>query len=99
MKIISQYRIIGLSILIVVLSILHVIVLNADSTEGDILTDISEQMNLLTRDNMELSAQVASASSIATISEKALSMGLVKSVRMISLASSLQLSYTDESTL
>ena len=99
MKITSRVKIIGLSILIVVLSILHVVVLNADSTDGDILTDISENISLLSRDNLELTALIASASSITAISEKAYALGMTTSVKTLSFTSAPQLSYSNETNL
>ena len=99
MKINIQIRIIVSCVIFIALSIMHVIVLNADSTDGDILTDISENISLLSRENLELSAKVASASSISTISEKAYALGMTTSVKTLSLTSAPQLSYSNETNL
>lgn len=65
--------------------------LNINSTMGDELTKIDKKNEEIEADNNRLSQKIASLSSMTTIGEKAKLLGLVSSVRVLSLTTSLPL--------
>lgn len=66
----------------------EVIILNKHSTMGDLITSYDQKIDQYENDNNLLSQEIASASSMITISQKAQEYGLISSSRIFALTSS-----------
>lgn len=71
--------------LLLVLSIFQVVMLNQFSTIGEELNKISQKIERQEAENSLYSEKIASASSIAIISERSENLGLVKTSDLLSL--------------
>jgi cell division protein FtsL len=87
-----------LSISILVLAIAQVVILNKDSTTGEQLTKIYQNLDSVDEDITSLNQKIASESAYARITEKATWIGLTDSQKMISLTSPLPLAFSDLKT-
>lgn len=77
------------------LIILQVIVLNIESTAGENLTNLLQEIETVKKDNDEFFQKISSASSITTISLKAPNYGLIAGTQqVISLGKPLSIAFS-----
>lgn len=79
---------------LLILSIVQVGMLNKFSTIGEELNVIKQQIEKQERENNLYSEKIASASSIASISQKAGSLGLLQTPILLSLDQALPVAYS-----
>lgn len=89
----------SLIIFIIFLIFMEVIILNKHSTMGDMLTSLNHNINKFENENNLLSQEIASASSMIAVSQKAQEYGLVSSTKVLSLTSSVPLASDFKSSL
>lgn len=77
--------------LIALFAVVQVYLLNTYSTIGDTLSKLNQEIDTVEADNIRLNQQVASASSLSTITQKAKALGLVDNPKTLSLSSPLPL--------
>lgn len=87
---------ITLIILIFIAAVAQVVILNRDSTAGENLVKIGSEIDQVDKENQRLSQQIASASALITISQKAKELGFVSSNKIVSLASPPKLAFSNE---
>ena len=96
----KKYRVnIVLLILLSILSVIQVALLNRFSTVGDKLTVLNRQIQNFNDQNSLLTEQIASASSMTTLSQEAQRLGLVKQSTLVSLDTPLPVAYSLQSSL
>lgn len=77
--------------LIIILIAWDIIILNKHSTMGDMLTSLNLNIKNYENYNNLLNQEIASASSMATVTQKAQEYGLVSTSRVLSLTSPVSL--------
>lgn len=82
--------------MIFIVALLQVVILNRDSTSGENLVKIHKETEKAEKENIKLSQQIASASSLTTISQRAKLYGFISSQKIVSLSSPPKLAYTNE---
>ncbi len=87
---------ITLIFMIFTVALLQVVILNRDSTSGENLVKINKEIEKVEKENIKLSQQIASASSLTTISQKAKQLGFISALKIVSLSSPPKLAYTNE---
>jgi hypothetical protein len=88
-----------LSIFIFCLAGARVLIANSDSTEGDKLTRILTSINSLEHTNQDLTQQVASASALFSLAQKAQGMGFAQKTQFVTFNTPLPLALSKESSL
>lgn len=81
-----------------VTSVLQVFLLNSMSTNGSRLNSLENDIKTVSDKNDLLEEQIASASSVTTINQKALRLGLISNLPVISINSSLPVALGDTSS-
>jgi len=84
---------------IIVLSIFQVIIFNSNSTAGANLSKLLNEIEAIEKNNDIINREIARASSIATISEKASASGLITNQHIVSLTVPLPLALSGRSSL
>lgn len=74
---------------IIILMVVQVLIFNKDSTNGKKLKDINREAKEIEEQNVSLTQQIASASSISTISNLAQVLGFTSTSNVISLSGAL----------
>ncbi len=82
-----------LFLLAILFSVIQVIMLNRYSTIGDKLNKFDIEIRQIEGENITLAEKVASSSSIASISQNAARIGLVKTLDVASLSTPLPVAY------
>lgn len=75
-----------LSIFVAGIALIQVIILNQYSTKGEKLTEINLKINDVDKENTRLVQEIASASSMISISEKAKILGFLNTSAVVSFA-------------
>lgn len=88
-----------LCIIATMLAIFQVMILNQYSTRGQELTTLNKNIQELVKENTKLSQAIASASSLTTISTKALTFGFTKNTSLISISTPMSIAYTKDLSL
>ncbi len=82
-----------LFLLLFLLAVSQVVILNKYSTTGDIQVTLTQEIKKTIDENDLYSQKIASYSAVATISQKALSIGLSKQINSLSLSSPVPVAY------
>ena len=77
----------------------QIFVLNIESTSGQELNDLYQKIDKYEAENSQLRQKIASASSIATISQKAQNYGLNDPQQVFSLSSRIPIALSDNLSL
>lgn len=77
----------------------QVMILNRSSTSGEKLATLSHEIETIEQENNQLNQEIASASAIAVLHTKAMSLGLSKSVELLTLTLPLQVALTNDRSL
>lgn len=89
----------SLILVIIFLILWEVIILNKHSTMGDMLTSFNLKLESYENENNLLSQEIASASSMISVTQKAQEYELVSSTKIFSLTSSVPLASDFKSSL
>lgn len=89
----------SLVLVIIFLILWEVIILNKHSTMGDMLTSFNLKLESYENENNLLSQEIASASSMISVTQKAQEYELVSSTKIFSLTSSVPLASDFKSSL
>lgn len=88
-----------LFILLALLAVTQVVILNKYSTTGDIQVYLTQEIKKTVEENELYDQKIASFSAVATISQKALSIGLNKQIYSLSLTSPVPVAYNINQSL
>lgn len=84
-----------LTVFCLILAVVQVMILNKDSTSGELLTKMKAEIKLYENENIELAQKIASSSSITTIAERARKQGMTEGSRLVSLSSPLPIALSN----
>lgn len=82
-----------LFIMLSLLAVTQVVILNKYSTTGDVQVSLTQEIKKTVEENDLYSQRIASYSAVATISQKALSIGLNKQINSLSLTVPVPVAY------
>jgi hypothetical protein len=83
----------------VILAVVQVVILNLNSTKGERLSLITEDIGIINNLNSQLQQEIASASALANISTKAKDFGFVQNKQVLSMGSSVPIAFSRSSSL
>lgn len=86
-------------ITIIIFAVIHVVLLNQDSTYGQQLTDLQVNEAEILNQNLHLNQKIASVSALSSIVIKANIMGLTEKQNIVYISTSVPIAYNNSPSL